>query len=389
MPYPRPTLTQLIDQTLANVSAGLQSPTALLRYSNLRILGKALAKGVSGLYGYLDYIAKQAVPWSATGEYAVGWGALKNVTIKPATYAVGPVVLSGSNGSAIPVGTPLVRNTDNATFTTTAAAVIVGGQAVVPVAAGTAGAGGNSPAGTTFTIGKGIAGVGSSATSVVGLAGGAEVESIDDFKARYLAAYAAPPQGGAEQDYVRWATDISGVTRAWVRRNGQGVGTVVVYFMMDDVYAASGGFPQGTSGVAALETRDVPATGDPLIVANALYALQPVGALVYATAPGANVLDFTIYGIPAASVPTKLAINAAIAAALAANASPGGVTVADGAGGVTPLSAIEKAIAAIPSAAGFVITNIVSSNGIVTPGAAGNMVSNDGYLAKLGTVTLV
>lgn len=389
MPYPRPTLTQLIDQTQANISAGLESPTALLRFSNLRILGKALAKGVSGLYGYLDYIAKQAVPWSATGEYAIGWGALKDVTIKPATFALGPVVFSGSAGSIIPAGTPIARASDNATFVTTADAAIAGGQAIVPVIAGTAGMDGNCQPGVTFTIAKGIAGVSSAATTILGIDGGADVESVDDFKARYLAAYAAPPQGGAEQDYVKWATDIAGVTRAWVRRNGQGAGTVVVYFMMDVVEAAAGGFPQGTAGVAALEGRDLPATGDQLVVANAIYPLQPVGALVYATAPGANVLDFTIAGIPTASPATQAAINAAIAAALAANASPGGVTINGGAGGITQLSAIERAVSAIPSAAGFVITAIHASNGSVTPGAAGNMVSNIGYLAKLGVVTFV
>ena len=43
-----------------------------------------------------------------------------------------------------------------------------------------------------------------------------------------------------------------------------------------------GGFPQGTNGVAALETRDTAATGDQLAVANYLYPLRPVTPIVYA-----------------------------------------------------------------------------------------------------------
>ena len=386
MPFARPTLTQLIQRASSDIITGLQSTTGLLRFSNLGILGKVIAKAANAIYGYLDFIALQSNPFTATGEYAVAWGALKGVTIKAASAAVGPVVFSGTNGYVVPAGTSIIRN-DGATFTTTADATMVGGSGSAPVVAGAAGAAGNTPIGTMFALGIGIAGISSSATTTAGLQGGADVEAADDFKARYLQEYAAPPQGGAVSDYPDWAGTVAGVTRVWVRPNGMGPGTVIVYFMMDDAEAAYGGFPQGTNGVATAETRDAPATGDQLLVANAIYPLRPATALVYAVAPGQNELGFTIAGIAGASVATKGLVQAAIRAAILTGASPGGVVLADGtAGGVTQLSTIEKAIAAIPGAAGFIITAVTASAGTVNPGAAGNIQSDSGFLPVFGSV---
>lgn len=386
MPFARPTLTQLIQRASSDMTTGLQSGTALLRFSNLTILGKVIAKAANALYGYLDFIAIQANPFTATGEYAIAWGALKGVYIKGAAYAAGTVACSGTNTMVIPAGTSVIRG-DGATFTTTADATIVNGTANAPVIAGTAGAAGNTPAGTTFTLGAGIAGVSSSVVTVAGLQGGADVETSDAFKARYLQKYAAPAQGGAPSDYPEWAETVSGVTRTWVRPNGMGAGTVIVYFMMDDAEAAYGGFPQGTNGVATAEMRDVAATGDQLLVANAIYPLRPATALVYAVAPGQNELSFTIAGMANASVATKGLVQAAIQSAILVGASPGGVTLSDGtAGGVTWISTIEKAISAIPAAGGFVITSVEASEGTVNPGMAGNIQSNSGFLPVFGSV---
>ncbi len=385
MPFSRPPLTQLIDQVLGDITVGLKASTGLLRFSNMRVLGKALAKAASGLYGYLDWIAKQATPFTATGEFLIAWGALKGVGIKAASSARGTVTFTGTDGTVIQAGAALTRS-DGVAFTTDATVTIADGFANIGVTAAVAGSAGNAAAGTSMTLSQAISGVNASAATLTGTAGGAEIEDIEAYRTRVLAKYASPPQGGAQPDYVDWATSVGAVTRAWVRRNGMGAGTVIVYFMMDVAEAAYGGFPQGTNGVATLETRDSPATGDQLIVADAIYGVQPVTAQVYAVAPGQNVISLTISGLAAASDATKTAVRAAIAAAINLNSSPGGVVLADGtAGGMTQLSVIEAAIAAIPAAAGFVITAVAASNGTVTPGAAGNVASSPGYLAIAGS----
>jgi uncharacterized phage protein gp47/JayE len=170
---------------------------------------------------------------------------------------------------------------------------------------------------------------------------------------------------------------VAGVTRAWCDPLAAGVGTVNVYFMMDEAEAAFGGFPQGTNGVAAADTRDVAATGDQLAVADYIFGpkRQPVTALVYAMAPGQNTVTYTI-NLPGVTASVKTAVDAAIDAVFLAYGDPRA--------GVIENSVIEAAIAAISGTVGFVITNIACTHGAVAPGAAGNITSTRGYIPVRG-----
>jgi uncharacterized phage protein gp47/JayE len=370
MPFARPTLTDLKAQVAADVQANLSGVSALLRYSMLRVITVVQA-GLAYLhYGYLDWIAKQAVPWTATDEYLVGWGALKNVYQKAATVASGTATFNGTSGTSIPSGTSVVRG-DGRTYTVQASATVGGGGTVtVSLTDSAAGASGNCDVGTVLSLGTAIPGIQSSGVAATAFTGGADVETTDAFQARVIAAYQASPQGGDQADYVTWATAIPGVSRAWCSPSGFGAGTVVVYFMMDDAESAHAGFPQGTNGVATGETRTaVKATGDQLIVANAIYPLQPVTAQVYACAPLANPVNFTISGLSTASSATRASVQTAISDVFLRTGSPGGTV---------DISDVNSAIAAVSGTAGFVIT---------TP--TGNITSATGYLPTVGTVTFV
>nr|DAG73196.1 MAG TPA: Baseplate J like protein [Caudoviricetes sp.] len=370
MPFSRPTLSELKAQVAADVQANLQGVSALLRNSVLRVITVVQA-GLAYLhYGYLDWIAKQAVPWTATDEYIVGWGALKNVFQKGATTASGNVSFQGTSGKVIPSGTTVVRG-DGRTYTVQASASVgSGGTVTVSVADVQPGAAGNCDAGTTLSLGISIAGIQSTGTASSPFTGGADVESPDDFRGRVIAAYQASPQGGDKDDYVTWATAVPGVTRAWCAPNAFGAGTVVVYFMMDGSEASNAGFPQGTNGVSSSETRRAPvATGDQLAVANAIFSVQPVTALVYSCAPIANPINFLISGLSAASAATQAAVKAAISDAFFREGVPGGTV---------DLSDVNSGIAAVPETAGFVI---------VSP--AGNIQNLAGNLPTLGVVTFI
>jgi uncharacterized phage protein gp47/JayE len=258
-------------------------------------------------------------------------------------------------------------------------------EAVTPAAAG------NADAGVQMTLGTAIAGVTSSGAASGPLAGGADIELDDDLRSRMLQAYASPPQGGSLTDYVNWALAVPGVTRAWVTPNGMGVGSVVVFVMEDEAEAANGGFPQGTNGVSSSETRvtNSTATGDLLVVANYIFTLRPVTALVWACKPQQNTVNFTISGLTASpSAALQSAIAAAISGVFLAAGSPGGVTLPNGmTGGLVDMSLIESAIGALPAAQGFTITAVTCSAGTAgASGANGNISSNAGYLPVLGTV---
>lgn len=368
MPYQRPTLTDLEQQVASDIASSVPGSNPLLRFSNLKITGRVQA-GLAHLhYGYIDYIAKQAVPFTATGEYLAAWGALRNTFQKSPTAASGVVPFTGAPGALIPAGSSGTRG-DGVTYTSQADATVQSnGIATVSFTANQVGAAGNCDAGTVITLGVAISGVQSSGAASAAFTGGADAEDEDAFSERVMSAFQATPQGGAAGDYSTWALDVPGVTRAWVVRNGFGAGTVVVYVMFDDAQAAHGGFPQGTDGVATGDgSRGVVAAGDQLTVANAIYPLQPVTALVYVCSPIANAINFTISGLSNATDATKSAVSAAIVGVFRSNGAPGGTI---------DMSDINSAIGSIPGTSGFVITSPV-----------GNITNTTGRLPTLGAVT--
>lgn len=376
MPFSRPSLSDLRTQVAADINAALPGVDALLRYSNLGIMGDVLAALASGHYGYADWIALQSVPFTATEEFLEGWAALKGVTRKPATPATGQAAFAATNGAVVPAGT-VVNRSDGVSYATTADATAAGGAVTVTVQATEPGADGNASPGTALTLFSGISGVTVNGSALGAITGGAAVERDDELRSRMLAAYASPPQGGSITDYPGWALAVPGVTRAWVVPGAMGPGTLSILFMMDGAQAAHGGFPQGTNGVSAYETRDTAATGDQLAVANAVFPLQSVTALVYAVAPIPNELTITLAGLSGVNDATKQGIEAAIAAALLIDAVPGGLTY---------VSAIESAIAGVAGTSGFVLTGITASAGTVGNGGIGNVISSAGALPVLGAV---
>jgi len=374
MPFVRPTLSDLRAQVAADITAGLPTVDGLLRFSNLKVLGDALA-GLGHLnYGYLDWIARQACPYTATGEYLEAWGALKKVYRKSATAATGQVTFTGTAGRVIDAGTQVVRSDTTAYVTVGSATVGAAGTVIVTVTASVPGAAGNTAAGSLMALGSSITGISSSGAVSTAITGGADQEQDSDLFERILAAYQNTPNGGSRTDYVEWAMAVPGVTRAWCNPNGFGAGTVVVYAMLDAANASQGGFPQGRNGISANDNRVTQgslASGDQLAIANALFIDQPVTALVYVCSPIAQPINFTISGLTSASLATRTAIAAAIAEVFLEYGSP---TPADTP--QVPLSAIESAIAAIAGTAGFVIT-----------APAGNLANVLGYLPTLGTIT--
>jgi uncharacterized phage protein gp47/JayE len=388
MPFSRPTLSDLRAQVLADIKVGLPGTDSLLRFSNLNVLGISNA-GLAHLhYGYLDYIALQSTPYTATDEFLEAWAALKGIYREPAVAATcASATWPGQAGAVLPVGTLLARGDGYVYKTTANGTVGSGGTVTVPVIAVLPaidpvnnptgqGALGNSPAGTSLTLQSPIAGIQSTGTAGVAIVGGADVELDDSLRARMLFAYQNPVSGGSASDYVAWALAVPGVTRAWCAPSGFGLGTVVVYFMMDQAEAANGGFPQGTNGVSQYDRgpgttgpRGIVATGDQLIMADAIIYEQPVTPLVYACAPAKNTVAFSITGLAGAGAATRTAIESAINSVFLAQGQPL-------AGSVVDLSSINAAIAAIAGTAGFVITS-----------PAANIPNATGQLPVRGTVS--
>ena len=215
--------------------------TGLLRTAVLRVLSWCMAGLAYSVYGYADWIARMGVPFTAEDEFLYAWAGLIGVYPKPAGAATGTANFTGNPGRLLPDQTPLTRQ-DGTSYQTTADGTVDGRNLLtVPIAATVQGAFTNDPGGTQIAIATPIAGINSSGTTGV-CTGGADAETQDALRTRMLFQYRNPPQGGDADDYIGWALQVPGVTRAWCTGTALGPGTVSVYVMFD---GQDSGFPIG------------------------------------------------------------------------------------------------------------------------------------------------
>ncbi len=371
MPFKRKTLSELREENRQFMQAELKNVGALLRFGNLKVLADMDAGMADLHYAYLDYIALQTNPFTATDEWLAGWMALKQTYRKAATASQSSSVeATGTSGARLPAGTVLNRS-DGYQYVTDAELIIGTGKkgtttitAILPDLTDDptgGGSNGNADAGTILTLDANVSGVDNSLTLVDPATGGADIEGVEDFRQRGLQAYQNPPQGGSDADYKKWALEIPGITRAWVKRRGMGVGTVIIYIMCDGNDTTNNGFPTGADGVSSLEDWGVlKATGDQGRVADYIYPLQADTAIIYVCSPIKKVVDLSISGIPNADSDTIQAIKDAINSLFFENGNPDG-------NGKIYLSDINGALSQVEGSTGYVLEsptqNIVLETG--------------------------
>ncbi len=119
--------------------------------------------------------------------------------------------------------------------------------------------------------------LGATATvAAAGLGGAADVETLDELRARALKRKRTPPQGGALADYERWALEVPGVRAAWARQFANGFGAIGTWVLF-------AGRPNG-----------IPTEADLAAVQAHIESLRLVRAEFAAAAPRARPLDLAI-----------------------------------------------------------------------------------------------
>lgn len=236
MPFERPTLQQIIDRGIVDVEANLTGSDPRLRRSPESVLVKVLSGAAHQLHGHQVYLSKQILP-DTQGEEMLLRSAALHLTPprKQATFAGGEITMTGGNGTSVPQYTEWTAS-NGVVFRTDALIVVAGGVAVLNVTAMTTGQDGNIATGSPLTIGSPIAGLDSDATVTAadGTLGGTDIETIEEVRSRLLSRLQTPPTSGGPGDYVAWAEEVPGVTRAWQIANYNGAGTVGVFFVRDN-----------------------------------------------------------------------------------------------------------------------------------------------------------
>jgi uncharacterized phage protein gp47/JayE len=348
MPFARPTLTELIDRVITDISSRVTGvDSAVLRRSLLGIVGQSEAGAVHMLYGYLDWIAKQSIIDTAEKEYLERWAAIWKVIRKTAGFASGQVVFPGSADSTIFTGT-IVQRQDGVQYKAIADSVFSSGALSFPALALEAGEAGNFGTGLPIFLLSPVAGVQSTGATSTKFEGGIDVESDERLLARLLARIQQPPHGGAATEYEQWALEVAGVTRVWVYPLQMGAGTVTVLFVCDE------------------DVSIIPSPAKVAEVQAYINARRPVTAEVFVVAPVADSLDMNIKLSPNTAA-VQNAVRAELADLIDRDSAPGGLIL------------ISRLREAVSLAAGE------NNNQIVSPTA--DVAHATGHMATLGTLT--
>ena len=261
----------------------------------------------------LQYVQRTGVeflPDKAGEQFLQRWSDIKLPGgRKAATYSVLAATLSGPASTVVPQATQFTAN--GILFQTLADVTLGGASVATPIAvrALTSGTVGNLDAGSTLALVVAISGVTASATVTGITTPGVDIETVTAWRDRVLFELRRPPMGGDADDYVAWARQVPGVTRAWCAPNAMGPGTVTLRFMMDDLRASNAGLP----------TAD-----DIALVKSYLDGVRPVTVRdLFVFAPTLQPLDITINGLSKSNPSTWAAIEASIKAMLMERAAPG------------------------------------------------------------------
>lgn len=280
MTFTRPTITDLIAATSADIDGRLPGADSRLRRSVLNVLARTHAGSLDSLYGALVFLSKQLMPDTAEAEYLDRWSTIWGVARKAASTAAGVVTVAGVVGAIVPAGAELAR-IDGARFVTTGRTVLAGPSADIEIVASAAGVDGVTSAGAQLTFTSPVSGVAAIATSADGLVGGADEETDAQLLARLLTRIRTPPNGGAANDWTSWALELAGVTRAWSYPGWMGPGTVGVTFVLD-----------GRNDI-------LPTEADLAAMSAHLEPLRPVTATAIVFAPTPLYVDHLIGATPA------------------------------------------------------------------------------------------
>jgi uncharacterized phage protein gp47/JayE len=304
-----------------------------------------MAGAVHLLYGAVEWAVRQLFPDQSEEAQLLRQAAVFGITKIAATYATGVTRVTGTIGQIVPSAT--LARVDGAEYTLASGTVGGGGYVDLAVTAVLAGAAGTVAAGDVLSFSSPVSGIDVNTTVQSSTADGADEEDTESLRSRFLARLADPPHGGTETDYVAWAREVGGVTRAWVVPQGLGPGTVVVYFARDN------------------DASPIPSSGEVAAVQAHLDEVAPVTAEVTAAAPTALSVNYSLHVVPDTST-----VRAAVSAELAdlhVRTEPGATLL---------LSAIRTAIGTAPGLTDYTLT---------TPSA--NVVPSAHQIPLLGTVT--
>lgn len=349
MAFNRPTLTQIIDRVKKDLEEKLTGGSPALRRSVISVFARVIAAASHILHGHLDWISRQLFPTLADEEALLRWGSIWQVTRKPAEFAQIEIEFTGAIGSVIPAGQEIQRS-DGVIFLLDAQLTFVSSTETASATAQEAGADKNTDNGTILSLVSPVVGVQNECEVTATLVSGVDQEDLELYRERLLQRIANTPQGGADADYIRWALEVSGVTRAWVYDAHLGLGTVGLAFVRDN----------DTPSI-------IPSAGEVAEVQAYIDTRRPLTVDFTAFAPVALAVNFNIDLLTNDTPEIRAAVLAELTDLFAREASPGGTIL---------ISHIREAISIAAGETDHVLNSPTA-----------NVVAPSGELPIIGTIT--
>jgi uncharacterized phage protein gp47/JayE len=305
MAYARPTLEELVERSVGDVSSRSRG-SAYIKRSMERVLATVQAGMAHGTHGHLEHLAKQITPLHCDEDMLAEWASLLTVPRNPATKATRFATFTGTDTTELPLDTAL-QAADGSGWTVITGGVVAGGEVTVEIEADDAGADGNLDGGAQMSLVTPIAGIDTDGVIAEddNETDGSDLEEVEDWRVRVVDEFRSPQSGGGPGDYEAWALANSGVTRAWELGNRMGVGTVTLVFVRDD---------DATIDPPEDYVADdiVPSSGEITTVEDYIDARRPIDMRAfYVSAPVLAPVDMTI-----AISPNTAAVQKAVRAEL-------------------------------------------------------------------------
>jgi uncharacterized phage protein gp47/JayE len=357
-----PTASELSTQVLADIEGALGQQSPLLPKAFLRVLSRAIGGALALMYRLIRWTYEQIFPATADAESLIRIGQQYGLSVTPSVAAILDIQLVGTPGAEAPAGT-IWRGGNGKTYIQNGLSVIgISGISTAHVECTEGGSLGSLGVGNTLEAATPAAGIDGASVLEI-LTEGEDEETTEQFRSRVLQRIAGQPQGGSAADYVKWATEIPGIVKAFAFRTD--AGEVTVYPL------------QATEGADR-----IPAAGKLAEVLSYVSnpSRRPLCADVLVEAMTERTVDITITTLSPSDATTKAAIISELQRYLYA-AYPRQYPDEENPTHVISVAAIWSIIL-FSGAAAASVTMDVSGTGAVTRYELANS-----DLCKLGTVT--
>ena len=233
-----PTTEEIKDRIISDIESSIGQATPLLLKAFNRIIAQTLSGVFTILYKFGQWAVKQIFTITQDADSLELKGDQYKIPRKVATVSGLTIDFAGDNGIIILAGKQFRGDSNGLLYSLQSTLEIIAGVASGNVLCLTSGTIGNLVNGSTLTITQPIFGLDNQATVSATVTEAEDQETIEDYRARISEREKTPPQGGSLVDYVLWAKEVPGITRAfaWGHREVPAIiaGQVSIYPLNDD-----------------------------------------------------------------------------------------------------------------------------------------------------------